>query len=240
LQAETVDLRSSNARPYVTTIMQGVVLFLLIALGGTAPALATADREIEAARQRWAASPQGPMLERILPLALTPAELPDPRSRGARLLVRYCIQCHHLPSPAMHDAARWPRVVDRMVKRIEGKGNMGALMQAMMGDVMTPDADEVATITAYLRRNAQQAIERRRYPELERASSQSFRFACQQCHVLPEPRRYTAEEWRAVAARMERNMAWMNRIVGSEPNAREPQLHIDEINAFLARYARKR
>lgn len=202
-------------------------------------AASDAERAVETARQRWAGSPQGPMLERILPPALSPAELPDPRSRGARLLVRYCVQCHHLPSPAMHDAARWPRVVDRMVKRIDGKGNRGALMQAMMGDVMTPDPNEVALITAYLRRYAQQAIERDRYPELERASSQSFRLACQQCHVLPDPRRYTATEWRAVTARMERNMAWMNRVTGSEVDHREPQLRIEEINAFLGRYARK-
>jgi hypothetical protein len=220
--------------------MRGVIFFVLTCLCSAAPAHATADRSVEAAKQRWANSPQGPMLERILPPALTPAELPDSRSRGAQLLVRYCVQCHHLPNPAMHDAVRWPRVVDRMVKRIDGKGNRGALMQAMMGDVMTPDADEVAIITAYLRRYAQQAIERSRYPELERASSQSFRLACQQCHVLPDPRRYTAEEWRAVTARMERNMAWMNRIVGSEPDAREPQLRIEEINAFLARYSKRR
>jgi hypothetical protein len=38
---------------------------------------------------------------------------------------------------------------------------------------------------------------------------------------------------------MERNMAWMNRVVGSKPVPGEPQLRIEEINAFLARHARK-
>jgi len=38
---------------------------------------------------------------------------------------------------------------------------------------------------------------------------------------------------------MQKNMAWMNRIVGSERDPREPQLRIEEINAFLVKYARK-
>jgi hypothetical protein len=153
--------------------------------------------------------------------------------------VRYCVQCHHLPNPAMHDSSRWPHVVERMVKRIDGKGNMGGLMKEMMGDVATPDAAAVGALTAYLRRHAQSPIDRGRYPELDAARSQSFRLACEQCHVLPDPRRHTAAEWPAVTARMERNMAWMNRVVGNQPNPHEPQLRIEEINAFLVRYARK-
>jgi hypothetical protein len=38
---------------------------------------------------------------------------------------------------------------------------------------------------------------------------------------------------------MQKNMEWMNRVVGSKPVPGEPQLNIDEINAFLARRARK-
>jgi hypothetical protein len=57
--------------------------------------------------------------------------------------------------------------------------------------------------------------------------------------VLPDPKRHTAGEWRAVVARMQENMEWMNRVVGSQPTLGEPQLRIEEINAFLARYARK-
>ncbi len=209
----------------------------------TAPVMADTDsgalQAVEVAKQRWADSPHGPMLERILPPTVAPAQLPEAQSHGARLLVRYCVQCHHLPSPAMHDAARWPRVVDRMVKRIDGKGNMGQLMHAMMGTAMSPDTAEVAALIAYLQRHAQPAIDRKRYPEVDLAAGRSFRLACQQCHVLPDPRRYTAQEWPAVIARMERNMAWMNRVVGNQPDSREPQLRIEEINAFLARHARK-
>jgi hypothetical protein len=38
---------------------------------------------------------------------------------------------------------------------------------------------------------------------------------------------------------MERNMQWMNRVVGSQPTRGEPQLRIQDINRFLARHARR-
>ena len=42
------------------------------------------------------------------------------------------VQCHNLPNPAMHEAAKWPGIVERMVLRMQGKGNMGTLMADMM------------------------------------------------------------------------------------------------------------
>ena len=99
--------------------------------------LVLADEAAEA-RKRWESSPHGPMLERILPPAFAPAELPDPGSEGARLTLRYCVQCHNLANPAMHHAAKWPAVVDRMVVRMEGRGNMGTLMSEMMAGVKAP------------------------------------------------------------------------------------------------------
>jgi hypothetical protein len=38
---------------------------------------------------------------------------------------------------------------------------------------------------------------------------------------------------------MQENMEWMNRVVGSKPLPGEPRLRVEEINAFLAKYARK-
>jgi len=38
---------------------------------------------------------------------------------------------------------------------------------------------------------------------------------------------------------MEKNMEWMNRVVGNQPDPREPQLKVEEIKAFLVKYARK-
>ncbi|MDX1376835.1 MAG: hypothetical protein R3357_14815 [Burkholderiales bacterium] len=196
------------------------------------------DAGVLEAKKRWAESPHGPMLERILPPGFEPAQLPEPRSAGAGLTLRYCVQCHNLPNPAMHHAAKWPKVVERMVERMRGRGNMGRLMADMMAGVEAPDDAEVARLIAYLQRHAQAPLDPVYVPEAYLPEGEPFRLACNQCHVLPDPRRYTAGEWPAVVARMERNMAWMNRVVGSKPVPGEPQLRIEEINAFLARHAR--
>ncbi len=208
--------------------------FLILAL----VASASAD-EIDEAKKRWASSPHGPMLERILPPTFAAAQLPEPATRGAKLVLGYCVQCHNLPNPAMHHSSKWPGVVERMVLRMEGKGNLGVLMSEMMAGVKAPSAEETREIVGYLQRHAQTPLDPARYPEVNRASGEAFRRACNQCHVLPDPKRHTASEWPGIVARMQENMEWMNRVVGSKPVPGEPQLRVEEINAFLARYARR-
>jgi cytochrome c5 len=214
----------------------------ILALTGAAAigasSVADYERTVDDARRRWADSLHGPMLERILPPTFEPVQLPQPASRGAALVVQYCVQCHNLPNPAMHDAAKWPKVVERMVLRMRGRGNMGELMKEMMDGVQAPTEEEARVLLAYLRQNSQRALDPRKYPDVDSPAAQSFRLACEQCHVLPDPRRHTAGEWPAVVARMERNMQWMNRVVGSQRDPREPQLRIDEIVRYLQRHAR--
>jgi cytochrome c1 len=207
---------------------------LLLAL----PLVAAAD-DIAEAKKRWAESPHGPMLERILPPTFEAKQLPEPGSRGARLTTKYCVQCHKLPNPAMHHAAKWPGIVQRMVPRMEGRGNMGKLMADMMAGVKAPSLEEMKVLVAYLRKHAQKPLDPKKYPEAFTAAGEPFRLACNQCHTLPDPQRYTAKEWPAVVARMQENMEWMNRVVGTRPMPGEPQLRIEDINAFLAKYARK-
>jgi cytochrome c2 len=194
---------------------------------------------ITKAEKPWKDSPHGPMLERIIPPGFAPAMLPESRSRGAQLTQRYCVQCHNLANPAMHDAERWPSVVARMVPRMQGKGNMGKLMSEMMAGVESPSAVDTQTITAYLRKHGQHPIDPKKFPEVDTPKAESFRVACVQCHVLPDPQRHTAREWPAVVARMQKNMEWMNRVVGSKSIPGEPQLKIEDINAFLMRNARR-
>ncbi len=195
--------------------------------------------ELDAARQRWASSPHGPMLERILPPTFSPAQLPEPASEGARLTLRYCVQCHNLSNPAMHQAEKWPAIVERMVLRMQGRGNLGELMVDMMAGVQVPAAGETEAIVAYLRKHAQAPLDPARYPEVSQAAGEAFRIACNQCHVLPDPKRHTAADWPKVVARMQENMEWMNRVVGSQPSPGEPQLRVEEINAFLRKHARR-
>jgi hypothetical protein len=139
----------------------------------------------------------------------------------------------------MHDAKRWNSVLERMVVRMRGKGNLGALMAEMMANVLAPDDAEQRALLAYLQRHAQKPLDEEKIPEVLRPPGESFRVACSQCHTLPDPKRYTAAQWPAVVERMRRNMQWMNRIVGSKPDPTEPQLRIEDINAFLARHARQ-
>lgn len=212
------------------------VVFLVLAAAASAQ---DAARLVAQAKKRWAESPHGPMLERILPPTFASRQLPEPASRGARLAVQYCVQCHNLPNPAMHQSEKWPAIFERMVVRMRGRGNMGDLMQDMMAGVQAPSVSEAEVLLAYLRKHGQRPLDPEKYPAVNLPEGQSFKLACQQCHVLPDPKRHTASEWPAVVARMERNMEWMNRVVGTQPDAREPQLKLEEINAFLAKYARK-
>ena len=210
---------------------------LLLALAFTA--LQPLADEGRKSRKPWSDSPHGPMLERIIPPGFTPAMLPEPQSAGARLTRRYCVQCHHLANPAMHDAARWPGVIHRMVPRMEGKGNMGRLMAEMMAGVEAPGPADTETIVAYHVKHAQTALDPARYPEVNAPSGEAFRVACSQCHVLPDPRRHAAKQWPAVVDRMYRYMDTVNRPVSGKPVPGEPQLRIEDINAFLVRNARR-
>ena len=202
------------------------------------------DALAAASRRRWENSAHGLMLERILPRRLAPSALPEPRSRGARLVALYCVQCHHLPNPAMHDAERWSRVVERMVPRMQGRGNMGALMSQMMRGpgagrpLAAPTREEAATLVAYLHRHSMRALPSDRLELLDSPAGRKFEMACGQCHALPDPRAHTLAEWPGVVRRMQENMSWMNRIVGSRVDPREPQLAPAEIVRFLQRNAR--
>src|SRR5678816_3078156 len=116
-----------------------------------AAAAAAQDAQlVEQAKKRWAESPHGPMLERILPPTFEPRQLPEPGSTGARLMLGYCVQCHNLPNPAMHERAKWPVVFERMVLRMRGRGNMGELMTDMMAGVAAPTVEEAEALLRYL------------------------------------------------------------------------------------------
>jgi len=189
------------------------------------------------AYKRWKDSPHGAMLRRILPPGPRPEQLPEPDSPGARAMSRYCVQCHYLPSPAMHTPENWPKTVERMVPRMEGKGNMGTLMQDMMAGVQSPTREELDALLAYLRRHGQQPINRARYPDLATPEGRAFDLACSQCHALPDPKRHTAREWPAVVERMKKHLEWVGTVRGRLPNP-EGELKEAQIVSFLQRNAR--
>ncbi len=81
-----------------------------------------------------------------LPPSIDAADLPDPQSRGARLMVRYCTQCHDLPPPVLHTSGEWPKVFARMDRRMA--------MMSRMGSILSPTDQERSVILSYLRRHA--------------------------------------------------------------------------------------
>jgi cytochrome c5/cytochrome c2 len=206
-------------------------------LAAATDAITSDTPEITKAKYLWSQSPHGKMLERILPPAIEPRELPEPRSEGARLTARYCVQCHYLPNPQMHTAAEWQPIVERMVWRMQGKGNLGALMKEMMVEIRAPSERDIAVLTRYLKKHGQKEIDPN-HPALTSAAGQMFSIACSQCHALPDPRRHSAREWPAVVERMKGHMAWANVVVGASELRTVPELKTEEIVRFLQHYAR--
>jgi uncharacterized protein len=214
----------------IALLWQGSAWFL--------PSAHAATTEAEESQKQWAQSPYGAMMTRILPRSIEPNELPDASSAGARVMARYCVQCHYLPNPRMHTRERWTSVVDRMVWRMRGNGNMGAVMKDMMARVQAPGDDEVHTLKRYLDANAQKPIDPS-HPALKTAAGEMFSIACSQCHAAPDPQRHTAREWPGVVARMKRHMAWANTITGAPELRTTPELNTDAIVRMLQQYARR-
>ena len=220
---------------YVLFIIGSILLWQ----GGSwlLPSAHAAQTEIEQAQRSWAASPHGAMLARILPPSGEPADLPEPRSEGARLTSRYCVQCHYLPDPRMHTSERWRGLVDRMVWRMRGNGNLGEVMKDMMSHVRAPTDGEVETLTRYLQKHGQKEIDPR-HPALVTRAGQMYSIACSQCHALPDPQRHTAREWPAVVERMQGHMSWANIVLGAPELRTVPELKTEEIVRLLQRHAR--
>lgn len=133
------------------------------------------------------------------PPGIAPANLPDPESSGARLLGNYCGQCHALPSPAMHSATDWPRVVRRMWLRMDR-------LPDSLG-IRTADEGERGTLVRYLIANALQVSAAELPPGQGR---DDFAAICSRCHALPDIKIHASGDWPSVFLRMERNMERMN------------------------------
>ena len=173
--------------------------FVLAAIGLAGLFAATAQQRTNA--QAAAADGQNSMqqmmrtmMSGVVPPGVKPGELPAPGSEGAKLMARYCVQCHNLPSPMMHSAAEWPGVAERMFQRMSMcsgmsgmgmMGNMGGMgMKGMTGgasgngimgmmNIKAPSAKEQEIIVAYLKAHSLKSIQPGALPSPE-AKAQSF------------------------------------------------------------------
>jgi cytochrome c2 len=169
---------------------------------------------------------------KTLPPGLPAELLPEPQSSGAKLLQRYCAQCHPLPGPGRHTAEDWPAVLKRMVMNMQHMS--GGMMSMMMGtEIDVPTRAEQRTLRIYLQNHAQRSINTDQFPELNStAAGRAFAATCARCHVLPDPRQKTAIEWIGVEGRMQRNMNIMGRSIPDEAT-------LQQILIFLQERARK-
>ncbi len=154
------------------------------------------------------------MVRGRLPSGIEPGGLPDPESAGAALLTRYCMQCHNLPSPAIHTADEWPSVTQRMFERMammaergHRRGRMGRGMMA----VHAPTAAEQGDIVTYLQQHALRPAAEAPGELPDTPEGTLFRQTCSRCHALPDSASHTPDEWPSVVERMRKNMENMAR-----------------------------
>lgn len=147
-----------------------------------------------------------------LPEGIAAEELPDPESRGARLVARYCSSCHGIPSTRRHSAEDWEASARRMFRRMRHMDRMGGMMGRMhrgrMSDVEAPTAAEERAILVYLQEHAMRGAQETDLPAGE--GREVFADQCGRCHALPDPGQHTPEEWPAVVERMRENMRQMD------------------------------
>lgn len=146
------------------------------------------------------------------------SDLPEPESRGARLVGAYCVQCHWIPAPEMHSAEEWPVLMRRMQMRAQTLHDRmgGPLTRDLMGDILMsgmasailPAPEDADSLLAYFQRNAMPAID----PEDlgEGREVDFFVDRCALCHETPDPAAHTMAEWNEVVGRMRANMAVMS------------------------------
>lgn len=154
---------------------------------------------------------RGMMRGQVPPPGMTPEALPAPDSEGARLLARYCEQCHDPPSPRYRTAAQWPAVFSRMLSRMRmmSGGMMGRGMMGM-GRMEAPSKAEAKTLLAYLRQYAMEPATPAELAAGKPADRAAFEGLCARCHAPPSPSMHPPERWPGIVARMQANMQLMD------------------------------
>ncbi|VAX14474.1 hypothetical protein MNBD_GAMMA24-852 [hydrothermal vent metagenome] len=169
----------------------------------------------------------GGMMEKRMPQGISPDQLPKAGSDGAKLVGRYCSQCHGIPGPGLHTASEWPAVVSRMNRRMQKMSRKRMMMQ-----IEAPTSNELNMLIAYLEKNAQRTIELNKLGGADTSAGRAFQKTCSQCHALPDPAQHTSNEWPAVIKRMRKNMTSMGK---SLPD----QTTMDQILGFLQMHSAK-
>ena len=132
------------------------------------------------------------------PPGVSPADLPDPNSEGAKDVAEFCTSCHNLPTPSAHSATDWPSVARRMWLRME-------MLPAGL-QVPVPSEEQRQAILNYLLAHALQVSGAALPQGPGRAT---FSKTCSRCHALPDPRQHSKADWPVVVQRMYQHMTQM-------------------------------
>lgn len=168
------------------------------------------------------------MMGGTLPPGVAAKDFPEPESDGARLVLRFCAQCHDLPSPTMHTAGEWVVISERMFKRMSVMSGMGGMGKMM--DVDAPSEAERNVILAYLKSHSLKPYGSLSIPEPDTVGAALFSRTCTQCHALPDIALHKAGEWKDVVERMRGNMKAMGKEGITDKEAAE-------ISGYLSRHA---
>jgi len=165
------------------------------------------------ASHQWAGMDLCQVRKDIVPPGLPTELTPDKNSTGARLLQRYCTQCHNLPGPGRHTIDEWPDVMARMQRLMEVTHRFGTLIE----DVELMSTEEISTLLTYLQEHALVPWEK------AHPAPKAYANNCSTCHRLPDPEQHSSQQWPTILDRMERNA----RIMGKEIITNESRDIID-------------
>jgi cytochrome c5 len=191
------------------TLLAPALLWLAPACRSSAsiPATSNAAAAVSSADARADAVLLAAAKVALPPPGINPGDLAEPESPGAHLVAEFCAQCHGLPSPAMHSATDWPRVLRRMWLRMDR-------LPDSLG-IRTADEGQRGTALRYLMANALQ-VSGAALPK--GPGREDFALICSRCHALPDVNIHASGDWPSVFLRMERNMERMN---VSRPNGEQ-------------------
>lgn len=139
-------------------------------------------------------------------LDLKPHELPQADSPAAQLVAKYCIQCHTIPSPSIHQGNEWDRALSRMFWRMESLSRQQRSgwwpWPSSSNTVKVPTLEEQERITHYIKKHSLRRA--RTIPEPASAGAEVFKYTCSQCHVLPDISIHSADEWPRTVEKMQK------------------------------------
>lgn len=138
-----------------------------------------------------------------MPPELDRRVLPEPEGPGARLLDRYCGQCHFVPGPGQHSAGEWAQVVPRMDLLMDVTARFGERLRP----IERPSPEERAALLAYLERHALRPL------AAGDEVPPAYRTLCGDCHAAPDPTAYAGADWPTLLARMDGHRVTMLRPV---------------------------